>query len=109
MLQKARAALIEFGDFPSDRHLNNKKGVIMLPSKSKAMKWAAGVCALALLTPAWAAETGSLAARQAAEQKEALAKKAAERAAKKVTESPAPVESKAPSDTTAPAATEKAK
>lgn len=48
------------------------------------------------------AETGSLAARQAAEQKEALAKKAAERAAKKAAEAQKSAETKAPNGATAP-------
>jgi hypothetical protein len=48
------------------------------------------------------AETGSVAARQAAEQKEALAKKAAERAAKKAADAQKSAETKAPDGATAP-------
>lgn len=49
------------------------------------------------------AETGSLAARQAAEQKEALAKKAAERAAKKAAEAQKAAETSPAQPTTEPA------
>ncbi|MBD9354860.1 hypothetical protein [Methylomonas albis] len=56
-----------------------------------------------------AAETGSVAARQAADQKAALAKKAAERAAKKAAETPTPADTKTPSETAAPVTEQKDK
>ncbi|MCQ8128860.1 hypothetical protein [Methylomonas rivi] len=87
----------------------------MLHIKTKEIRSAVCVCVLALLlTPALTqagtemvlaeAETGSVAARQAAEQKAALAKKAAEREAKKaaVAAAQAPVEVKDPSEIAAP-------
>ncbi|MCQ8105351.1 hypothetical protein NP590_14645 [Methylomonas sp. SURF-2] len=83
--------------------------------KSKQIGSAVFVCVLALLlTPALTqagsemllaeAETGSIAARQAAEQKAALAKKAAEREAKKAAAAAAqaPVEAKESVETAVP-------
>lgn len=86
----------------------------MLHIKSKEMRSAVCLCLLSmLLAPAVTqadtylllaeAETGSLAARQAAEQKEALAKKAAERAAKKAAEASKIADSNTPNTTTVPA------
>jgi hypothetical protein len=85
----------------------------MLHIKSKEMRSALCLCVLSmLLAPAVTqadnslllaeAETGSVAARQAAEQKEALAKKAAERAAKKAADAQKSAETKAPDGATAP-------
>lgn len=81
----------------------------MLRSKLTKTRLAAYLCALSVvLTPLLAqadtvmllaeAETGSLAARQAADQKAALAKKAAERAAKKAQEAQAPTTGATPAD-----------
>lgn len=94
----------------------------MLYVKSKQIRSAVTVCVLAvLLTPVLTqagtemvlaeAETGSVAARQAAEQKAALAKKAAEREAKKAAAAAAqaPVEVKNPSETSAPVDEQKEK
>lgn len=86
----------------------------MLHIKSKEIRLAVCFCALSvLLTPTISlagtamllaeAETGSIAARQAAEQKEALAKKAAEREAKKAAAKPATAESKPAPEATVPA------
>ena len=86
----------------------------MLHIKSKEIRLAVCFCALSvLLTPTISladtvmllaeAETGSLAARQAAEQKEALAKKAAEREAKKAAAKQATAESKPAPEATVPA------
>lgn len=65
----------------------------MLYIKSKKVRWAKSLGLLfVLLTPSIvlaASETGSIAARQAADQKAALAKKAAEREAKKAAEAQA--------------------
>ena len=74
----------------------------MLHFKSKKINSAAYLCILALvITPVLSqaetalvlavADTGSTASRQATEQREALAKKAAEREAKKAAEAKAPV------------------
>lgn len=79
----------------------------MLHINSKKISLSLCLCALtALSTPALsqvdsaivlaASDTGSIAAKRAAEQKEALAKKAAEREAKKAATSQAPVETAAP-------------
>lgn len=82
----------------------------MFYTKSKEIRL--GLCLFVLstlLTPALAqtnqtaivlaeAETGSMAARQAAEQKAALAKKAAEREAKKAAEAQKPAEVTAPNE-----------
>jgi hypothetical protein len=98
------------------------KGVIMLHIKSKQIRSAVTVCVLAvLLTPALTqagtemvlaeAETGSVAARQAAEQKAALAKKAAEREAKKAAAAAAqaPAGAKDPNEASAPVDEQKGK
>jgi len=80
---------------------------------SKQIKLSLGLCAIAaLITPALsqaetaivlaASETGSIAASKAADQKAALAKKAAEREAKKAAEAQKTVETPAPAETTAP-------
>lgn len=92
----------------------------MLSIKSKASRLAVCLCALSvLLTPVLtqadtvillaAAETGSVAARQAADQKAALAKKAAEREARKAHEAQKPTEALVPAENKAPAETQKAK
>lgn len=87
----------------------------MLHTHTKKLRLSSGLCLIvALLAPTVAqantaivlaaAETGSVAARQAADQKAALAKKAAEREARKAaeaqsaTEAKVPVESKATAD-----------
>lgn len=80
---------------------------------SKQIKFLLGLCAIAaLITPALsqaetalvlaASDTGSIAASRAADQKAALAKKAAEREAKKAAEAQKSAESSAPAETTAP-------
>jgi len=80
---------------------------------SKQIKLALGLCAIsALITPALsqaetaivlaASDTGSIAASRAADQKAALAKKAAEREAKKAAEAQKTAETPAPAETTAP-------
>lgn len=85
----------------------------MLPI-SKKMSVLLSLCLLpTLFTPALTradtalllaqAETGSVAARQAREQREALAKKAEERAAKKAAEAKAAANKDAASETEAPA------
>jgi hypothetical protein len=92
----------------------------MLQIKFKKMRWMVCLFVLSsLLTPTLtqadstivlaAAETGSVAARQAADQKAALAKKAAERAAKKAAETPTPADTKTPSETVAPVTEQKDK
>jgi hypothetical protein len=92
----------------------------MLSIKSKEISLAVCLCTLSvLLTPALtqadtvmllaAAETGSVAARQAADQKAALAKKAAEREAKKAAEAQMPAEAVVPAEDKAPAEVPKGK
>ncbi len=86
----------------------------MLLIKSKHIRLAVclSVLSAGLLTPALSqaeTETGSVAARQAADQKAALAKKAAEREARKAAEAKAAADAKAPAEATAPAEEPKAK
>ncbi|MGD0961796.1 MAG: hypothetical protein ABSB19_18450 [Methylomonas sp.] len=92
----------------------------MLHIKSKAIRSAVCLCVLSMpLTPVLtqadtaivlaAAETGSVAARQAAEQRAALAKKAAEREAKKAAEAKTPAEVKVPNEATRPVDEQKGK
>ncbi|OQW72681.1 MAG: hypothetical protein BVN35_13540 [Proteobacteria bacterium ST_bin11] len=92
----------------------------MLSIKSKEISLAVCLCTLSvLLTPVptqadtvmllAAAETGSVAARQAADQKAALAKKAAEREAKKAAEAQMPAEAVVPAEDKAPAEVPKGK
>ncbi|MDP3904425.1 MAG: hypothetical protein Q8Q40_10675 [Methylococcaceae bacterium] len=80
---------------------------------SKQINLSLGLCAIsALITPALsqaetaivlaASDTGSIAASRAADQKAALAKKAAEREAKKAAEAQKSAETPAPAETTAP-------
>jgi len=80
---------------------------------SKQIKLSLGLCAIsALITPTLsqaetalvlaASDTGSIAASRAADQKAALAKKAAEREAKKAAEAQKSAETPAPAETTAP-------
>lgn len=84
---------------------------------SKRIKLSLGLCAIsALITPALsqaetaivlaASDTGSIAASRAADQKAALAKKAAEREAKKAAEAQKSAETPAPSQAPAPPAEE---
>ncbi len=81
----------------------------MLHINTKKLRLSSGLCLIvALLAPTLtqadtamvlaAAETGSVAARQAADQKAALAKKAAEREARKAAEAKVPAEGKATAD-----------
>jgi hypothetical protein len=92
----------------------------MISMKSKQSRLAVCLCALSvLLTPALtqadtgillaAAETGSIAARQAADQKAALAKKAAEREARKAAEEQMPTKAGVPVENNAPAEGQKGK
>jgi hypothetical protein len=89
----------------------------MLHINSKKISLSLCLCAIsALITPALsqanssadtaivlaASETGSIAASKAADQKAALAKKAAEREAKKAAEAQKAAESQAPAETAAP-------
>jgi len=80
---------------------------------SKQIKLSLCLCAIsALITPALsqaetaivlaASDTGSIAASRAADQKAALAKKAAEREAKKAAEAQKAAESPAPAETAVP-------
>ncbi|WP_229427523.1 hypothetical protein [Methylomonas fluvii] len=88
--------------------------------KSKEIRLAVCLCTLSvMLTPVptqadtvmllAAAETGSVAARQAADQKAALAKKAAEREAKKAAETQTPTEVVVPAENKVPAELQKEK
>ncbi|MEQ1621687.1 MAG: hypothetical protein ABL919_09790 [Methylococcales bacterium] len=89
----------------------------MLNIESKKISLSLCLCALiALSTPALsqvdsgivlaASDTGSIAAKRAAEQKEALAKKAAEREAKKASEGQKSTETAAPTSAPTPPAEE---
>lgn len=83
----------------------------MLHIKLKKLTLPLCLCVIAVLTPSvvLAAETGPIAASKAADQKAALAKKAAEREkkkaeaeAKKAAETPVPTEEKKATDTQTP-------
>ena len=92
----------------------------MLSIKLKESRLAVCLCTLSVLLTAVptqadtvillaAAETGSVAARQAADQKAALAKKAAEREAKKAAAAQTPTEAVVPAENKAPAEVPKGK
>lgn len=92
----------------------------MFHINSKQIRSAVYPCVLSLLlTPTLAqadtaivlaaADTGSVAARQAADQRAALAKKAAEREAKKAAEAKTPTEVKQPNEAATPIDPQKGK